>query len=101
MPSALLAIGLCGPRVPSGGIGRGACRGRGEISGGAGSLKKKKKEVRGEGIGWQNKVAAGDVLDRRGGGDGGSGRIVELQAIDLGYVGARVTRCSWGCESGT
>src|SRR2546426_12040374 len=28
------------------GIGRGACRGRGEISGGGGSFKKKKKKIR-------------------------------------------------------
>src|SRR5256885_14210296 len=29
----------------AGGIGRAACRGRGEISGGAGSFKKKKKKI--------------------------------------------------------
>src|SRR2546425_13351833 len=38
-----------GPRPP--GIGRGSCRGRGEILGGGGSLKKKKKYRRGVGGG--------------------------------------------------
>src|SRR4051794_41982400 len=54
-------------------IGRASCRERGEISGGAGSLKKKKEKEKGRGGGADTDEGGRDAQRRRGGGREGRG----------------------------